>query len=212
MVSDKSVLSRKEREFIKRGEDILETSIRLFKENGPSSVSMDQIAVELGVARGTLYLHFKGKDELMIRIVLNRHIQLLKEFEKMDLTLNSKDLAKETIRVYLKHNLDSLDDYLLQKKCEELIQYANASDEILKEIEEEKQKRINFIEKIFNKAKEEKRIKEIPNYLLIGATWGMLKGALDVYASGLFKKEIQDEEIFFHLVENLLFNGLLVKE
>ena len=212
MVSDKSVLTRKEREFIKRGEDILETSIRLFKEYGPASVSMDQIAVELGVARGTLYLHFKGKDELMIRIVLNRHIQLLKEFEKMDLTLSSKELAKETIRIYLKHNLDSLDDYLLQKKCEELIQYSNASDTILNEIEDEKQKRISFIEKIFNKAKEEKIIKEIPNYLLIGATWGMLKGALDVYASGMFKKEIPDEEIFFHLVENLLFNGLLVKE
>ncbi|MBK7055725.1 MAG: helix-turn-helix transcriptional regulator [Leptospiraceae bacterium] len=68
------VQSRKEREFIKRGEEILETAKSLFKKQNPALVSMDMIANEVGIGRGTLYLHYKGKDELMMRIVLNRHI------------------------------------------------------------------------------------------------------------------------------------------
>jgi hypothetical protein len=40
----------------------------------------------------------------------------------------------------------------------------------------------------------------------------MLKGALDVIVSGYFKQEIADEEMFFALVENLLFYGLFKSE
>jgi AcrR family transcriptional regulator len=44
------VQSRKEREFIKRGEEILETAKSLFKKQNPVLVSMDMIANEVGIA------------------------------------------------------------------------------------------------------------------------------------------------------------------
>lgn len=202
------VQSRKEREFIKRGEEILETAKSLFKKQNPSLVSMDMISQEVGIGRGTLYLHYKGKDELMIRIVLDRHKKLRSELEEIDLSLPGEDLARQTVRVYLEHNLNSLDDYIMQKKCEENIVKENAGEEILKEVEDEMQKRICVINKIFQKLKTENTIKDIPPYLLAGATWGMLKGSLDVMISGTFKKEFADKEMFFQLVENLLFYGL----
>jgi AcrR family transcriptional regulator len=200
--------TRKEREFLKRGEEILETAKSLFKKQNPSLVSMDMIAQEVGIGRGTLYLHYKGKDELMLRIVLNRHKELLADLEKIDLTLRGEDLARKTVRVYLEHNINSPEDYLMQKKCEENIIKENAGEEILKEVEEERQKRMAIMEKIFLRLKEDGKIRDIPPYLLAGATWGMLKGALDVIVSGYFKQEIKDEEMFFGLVENLLFYGL----
>jgi AcrR family transcriptional regulator len=202
------VQTRKEREFLKRGEEILETAKSLFKKQNPSLVSMDMIAQEVGIGRGTLYLHYKGKDELMLRIVLNRHKELLADLEKIDLTLKGEDLARKTVRVYLEHNINSPEDYLMQKKCEENIITENAGEAILKEVEEEKQKRMAIMEKIFLRLKEDGKIRDIPPYLLAGATWGMLKGALDVIVSGYFKQEIKDEEMFFELVENLLFYGL----
>jgi len=202
------VQTRKEREFLKRGEEILETAKSLFKKQNPSLVSMDMIAQEVGIGRGTLYLHYKGKDELMLRIVLNRHKELLAELEKIDLTLAGEDLARKTVRVYLEHNINSPEDYLMQKKCEENIIRENAGETILREVEEERQKRMAIMEKIFLRLKEDGKIRDIPPYLLAGATWGMLKGALDVIVSGYFKQEIQDEEMFFQLVENLLFYGL----
>ncbi len=200
--------TRKEREFIKRGEEILETAKSLFKKQNPSLVSMDMIAQEVGIGRGTLYLHYKGKDELMLRIVLNRHKELLADLEKIDLTLSGEDLARKTVRVYLEHNINSPQDYLMQKKCEENIIPENVGQTILREVEEEKQKRMAIMEKIFFRLKEEGKIRDIPPNLLAGATWGMLKGALDVIINGYFKEEIKDEEMFFQLVENLLFYGL----
>jgi AcrR family transcriptional regulator len=200
--------SRKEREFIKRGEEILETARSLFKKQNPSLVSMDMIANEIGIGRGTLYLHYKGKDELMMRIVLNRHKELLAELEKIDLKLSAEALARKAVRVYLAHNINYPEEYLMQKKCEENIIKENAGEEILKEVEEEKIKRMTIMEKIFFRLKEENKIRDIPPFLLAGATWGMLKGALDVIVSGYFKQEIPDEEMFFGLVENLLFYGL----
>ncbi|MBP7282719.1 MAG: TetR/AcrR family transcriptional regulator [Leptospiraceae bacterium] len=202
------VQTRKEREFIKRGEEILETAKSLFKKQNPSLVSMDMIAQEVGIGRGTLYLHYKGKDELMLRIVLNRHKELLADLEKIDLTLSGEDLARKTVRVYLEHNINSPQDYLMQKKCEENIIPENVGQTILREVEEEKQKRMAIMEKIFFRLKEEGKIRDIPPTLLAGATWGMLKGALDVIVNGYFKEEIKDEEMFFQLVENLLFYGL----
>ncbi|MBK8394320.1 MAG: TetR/AcrR family transcriptional regulator [Leptospiraceae bacterium] len=206
------VQSRKEREFLKRGEEILETAKSLFKKQNPSLVSMDMIAQEVGIGRGTLYLHYKGKDELMMQIVLNRHKELLSELENIDLTLSAEDLARKTVRVYLGHNINSPEDYLMQKKCEENIIKENAGEKILAEALEERQKRMYIMEKIFFRLKEEGKIKDIPPYLLAGATWGMLKGALDVILSGYFKQEIQDEEMFFQIVENLLFYGLFKPE
>ncbi|MBP9165191.1 MAG: TetR/AcrR family transcriptional regulator [Leptospiraceae bacterium] len=206
------VQSRKEREFIKRGEEILETAKSLFKKQNPALVSMDMIANEVGIGRGTLYLHYKGKDELMMRIVLNRHIELLRELDNIDLKLSAEDLARKTVRVYLEHNINSPEDYLMQKKCEENIIKENVGEEILKEVEEERLKRMAIMEKIFLRLKEEGKIRDIPPYLLAGATWGMLKGALDVIVSGYFRQEIADEEMFFALVENLLFYGLFKSE
>ena len=142
------VQTRKEREFIKRGEEILETAKSLFKKQNPSLVSMDMIAQEVGIGRGTLYLHYKGKDELMLRIVLNRHKELLADLEKIDLTLSGEDLARKTVRVYLEHNINSPQDYLMQKKCEENIVSENVGQTILREVEEEKRNCNEALEEI----------------------------------------------------------------
>lgn len=43
---------------------IAEAALRLFARYGYKRTSMDDIAREAGVARATLYLHFKGKDDV----------------------------------------------------------------------------------------------------------------------------------------------------
>ncbi|MBK7055726.1 MAG: hypothetical protein IPH52_11870 [Leptospiraceae bacterium] len=66
--------------------------------------------------------------------------------------------------------------------------------------------------KNLSQVKEEGKIRDIPPYLLAGSYLGHAKGALDVIVSGYFKQEIADEEMFFALVENLLFYGLFKSE
>jgi AcrR family transcriptional regulator len=48
---------------------ILDAGDRLLSRYGYQKMTMDDLAREVGVAKGTLYLHFKGKEEVALSIV-----------------------------------------------------------------------------------------------------------------------------------------------
>jgi AcrR family transcriptional regulator len=50
---------------------IKEISFELFKRRGFRSVTMDDIASEIGISKKTIYLHFKDKDELVSAIMMD---------------------------------------------------------------------------------------------------------------------------------------------
>jgi AcrR family transcriptional regulator len=63
-------LTRKEREKLRKNQEIIEASIRVFSEKGFYEATMHDIAnaVEMGV--GTLYQYFKSKDDLYYNAIL----------------------------------------------------------------------------------------------------------------------------------------------
>ena len=52
---------------------LLETADRLFYEEGIRSVGIDRVLEESGVAKGSLYYNFGGKDDLVRTYLHNRH-------------------------------------------------------------------------------------------------------------------------------------------
>lgn len=65
-----------------RSMEILDTAERLFSTEGYSKTAMSDIASEIGVAKGTLYYHFKSKEEVMDAIILrtlNRRVTRAKQ-------------------------------------------------------------------------------------------------------------------------------------
>lgn len=65
-----SGISRKQREFARREQDILDTALRLFDQDNWQAVSIETIASTLGIAKGTIYNHFDSKDEIYARLAL----------------------------------------------------------------------------------------------------------------------------------------------
>lgn len=75
-----TIADRKEREKEKRAHDILSKAEHLFFSHGYRDVSMDDIARELELARSTLYLYFKNKDEIYSAISVRGGVILEKMF------------------------------------------------------------------------------------------------------------------------------------
>lgn len=63
--------SRKAREFEKREKEILATALDRFHSDDWESVTVAQIAQQVGIAKGTMYLHFSSKHEIYARLALD---------------------------------------------------------------------------------------------------------------------------------------------
>ena len=61
-------LSLKEKQRKEREELILQVAEEVFQEKGYYETSMDEIAARVGIAKGTIYAHFSGKEELVVAI------------------------------------------------------------------------------------------------------------------------------------------------
>jgi len=53
-----------------KSELIIQAALKIFYQRGYGSISVEDIAREAKVAKGTIYLYFKDKDELFFRSVL----------------------------------------------------------------------------------------------------------------------------------------------
>jgi len=65
-----SILERKQREKEQRRREITNAAERLFFSKAYDSVSMDEIAKEADVSKGTLFVYFKNKESLFFAVVL----------------------------------------------------------------------------------------------------------------------------------------------
>lgn len=81
--------------------DIALASIELFCEKGIQQTSIDEIAKSAGVAKGTIYLYFKNKEEIVFTIwdiITQQHEE---SFQKR---INQNMSAKEKILEYFNFN------------------------------------------------------------------------------------------------------------
>ena len=75
------VQERKEREREQRRRDILDAARAVFEEHGLSNASMDRIADHAELAKGTLYLYFRNRDELLMALIADDMEQLTSNLE-----------------------------------------------------------------------------------------------------------------------------------
>ena len=96
------IRERKAREKEARRSDILEAAKTVFFEHGFQAATMEQIAREAELSKGTLYLYFSSKEELYVTVFmegldeLNRRLRRAVEQGK-----GSEDRLRSLGRAYL---------------------------------------------------------------------------------------------------------------
>lgn len=63
--------------------EILDTAEHLFETQGFDNTSTNDILNEIGIARGTLYYHFKSKEEILDAIISRLTRQLLEKAKSL---------------------------------------------------------------------------------------------------------------------------------
>ncbi len=111
------VAERREREKEKRRTDIMNVSLKFFSGNGFELTSMDQIAEKLELSKGTLYLYFKSKDDLLLALAEKGLSLLLEEFLKVKkMKIPPGEKLRQIGITYFQFNKKHLDYlYILQK-------------------------------------------------------------------------------------------------
>jgi AcrR family transcriptional regulator len=64
-----TTLSLKERQRQQREELILQTAAEVLLEKGYHEMNMEEVAARIGIAKGTLYLHFPRKEDLVLALL-----------------------------------------------------------------------------------------------------------------------------------------------
>lgn len=75
------IQARKEREKEQRREDILDAAQKMFFEKGLQSTTMDEIAENAELSKGTLYLYYGSKEDLYLAVMM-RGMLILHEMFK----------------------------------------------------------------------------------------------------------------------------------
>ena len=73
----------RQQQFKAREETILATAEQLLLDSGDGDITLDHLAEQLDLAKGTLYKHFSSKDELYLRIII-RYEEHLFEINNID--------------------------------------------------------------------------------------------------------------------------------
>lgn len=79
-------LSRKERERLRRKEEILAAAEEIFARDGYENASMNEIAKKAEFSKRTLYKYFENKSDLYLTVALRIYRSLKKESEAINLS------------------------------------------------------------------------------------------------------------------------------
>jgi TetR/AcrR family fatty acid metabolism transcriptional regulator len=87
-------------------ERILRAAIKVFARNGFHNAKISQIAKEAGVADGTIYLYFKNKDDILIKVFEERLEEINTRFREM---LQGIESPEDKLRLYIRLHMELME-------------------------------------------------------------------------------------------------------
>lgn len=172
---------------------IVETYVRLANQN--INISMEYLAAEAGIAKGTLYLYFKTKDELQrAALAESRKVML----ERMTQTLNSPLSAPEKLMQYVQWMMEEFCQHRLLR-----LEYLRNNNQppLPKNI-----KGIEILTKIIQQGVNEKSFRDVP----VDDTVILIRASIIGQFMFLLRSDLElDLEKALALFKDIILRGLL---
>ncbi|MGQ9843752.1 MAG: TetR/AcrR family transcriptional regulator [Spirochaetota bacterium] len=80
--------TRKRKDGLKRQSEIMTIALEIFAKKGYHNTKLDDILQKAGIAKGTFYLHFDGKNDLLNMVVDTHLEELYKVLSVLDISMD----------------------------------------------------------------------------------------------------------------------------
>ncbi|AEM77592.1 TetR/AcrR family transcriptional regulator [Thermoanaerobacter wiegelii] len=157
----------------KTKEKIFKAAIKTFSKSGFYKTTMEEIAENAGVAKGTLYYHFKSKDDIL-DFLIDEGIKILKQeaIEEIGKLNNAVEKLRKIIFVQTNFLYRNHDFIIV------LLSQIWGHGEVPRKFREKLYTYLELIENIIREGKEQKLIADCDEKIVAAAFFGMISSIL----------------------------------
>ena len=161
---------------------IFQVAEQLLLENGESGMTLDALAAELDLAKGTLYKHFQSKDELYMLLIIrneNMIIEMIKDAEKA---------FPEHLAFFMLHHLHHPERTVLFHQIEERLSTTGVGIHLLfSELYQVRKQRLRIIFRMTESYLENiQSAMSVRDYL--ASIWALTHGAAAILNSSFYQR------------------------
>jgi AcrR family transcriptional regulator len=207
-VNPEETLSRREREKAAHRQEIMNAAVRVFARRGFAAATLDEIAQEAEFSKGTLYLYFPSKEDLLFNVLFDLVQFVVVGFKttlkgtrsfRAELT----DLFTGAAKFTFTHQ-----DRLKIPMSLHFISLSGLPEEAFMKMHDLHEEMLNVLRERTRKAREDGELRDVP----IEAVAWMILGSLQSMTVSRWGYETEDEltkagvtfiDIFFSGIENI---------
>lgn len=174
-----------------RNAEILDAARKIFAKNGFSAASVEAIAQEAGVAKGTLYLYYSSKTEIYWAALKDGLVALCQELKKQ---VGAAEDIRDKIRAYLTTKLSFFEhhrDFFRIYYAE----FGNAiahPDEFHKGCRELYEQQLRILKDILAEGAKQKRVRDMKLESAAFAVFDVTRGAITQRLLGSSDTDMQE--------------------
>lgn len=181
------IVERKEREKEARRGQILDAAEIIFETKGLGQTTMDDIATKAELAKGTIYLYYRNKDELILGIMLRAQETMLHQFEE---AASSSALSLQRLKAlgasYWDYVTTHEFHFSLMCVSENMAQKQQVNDELMMQFYDNTNGIWRLLVSLIEEGKREGTIRsEIGSFSAACSLWMSCLGVLRVYHTSM---------------------------
>lgn len=185
------IKERKKRDFEKRKKLILETAKKLFSRKKSQNVTLDEIASEIEFSKGTIYSHFKSKEEIFAELLLSHLNTLLSYLESaVEKSKNTLEGINNCLQAYIRFYEEHREYFNLLFFFDLVSDHYKIPQNLIRNIQLKKIACLRELQKVIKmeippaSPEKDSSIRETALVL-----WGMINGIIHLLESRQIKKE-----------------------
>lgn len=198
-MADLERATRKAQEFRQREREILDTALTLFLQHGEDRVTVEMIADEVGIGKGTIYKHFETKNEIYLLLMIHYEEELADLFRNIKGSDDKSKLPTE----YFRFRISDPKRYQLFDRLEHKVIQDQAVPELVKQLHTIRASNLTTLTDIIKERIADETLEDVPPNYHIAVAWALAHGAVALMESPFYQSYIDDKEDFISFLVSI---------